>query len=277
MRAYGHNRFRFVAQACFMAALVGLWPVCLPGQARAQSSGQAVLRKLAQHLLQARRVNVEMPSFENKQGVLYYFLGDALVDASALPPSAQPADAITEGLILAPLEDQIRIELLRQFLASPQNGDWAFLKTQVQEAEKIVSQALAEIDANRDAQAVLERRLKEKRQLIDALFDQALRAHAAAKKLDLFKVKSRTLSASYRVSFQTEPQGGLIYYVDEFQWKVATSNAQTPNWLEWAHTDSRPLDAGTYRIKVVWPGPERGETERTIEIVSNGSLTLRRD
>jgi hypothetical protein len=248
------------------------------GVVRAQASSQEVLRKLARYLLQTNLVRVEPPSFERTAGTLYYYLGDVILINTNPPANNSPTDSSGSDPILVLLEDQLRIEALRRYYSSPEHQTEAFIEPHLLEAERLISKALTEIDSHTGTREQLIKKLIEVWGSIEKTLDKAVNDFAVGKSLDTFKTQKKVLSASYRVSLTTDPQGGAIFYVDEFEWRTAKQNNVTPGWREWAQTGAAKMDAGAYRFKVVWvdASNNRTESERTIDIISEGALVLRR-
>lgn len=248
------------------------------GVLKAQTSGQEVLRKLARYLLQTKVVKVEQPSFEIKGTTLYYYLGDVILIDTTPSSTNNSNDLSGSDPIFILLEDQLRIELLRSHYTSPEHRTEAFIEPQLQEAEKLISRGLAEIDNHTGTKEQLNEKLNEVGESIKKILEKAVDDFARAKSLDAFKARRKVLAASYKVAFMTEPQGGAIFYVDEFDWRAAKKVNGTPGWAEWAQTKPSTMNAGTYRFKVVWvdANNNRTESERTIEIKSEGTLVFRK-
>jgi len=256
--------------------------VCLfAGVASAQDGAtkfdQQSLKKLARYLLRPL-VRVSPPSLTVKDRTLYYYPGNVLL-SDTIPTSANTSvpSSQSDPLVL-PLGDQLRIELLRQFIALPENSDFTFLGEPLNRAEAVVARSLADIDSHTGTRDALLTKLEARRLEVNEIIDKAVRDYAEQKQLNLYKSDRKALAASADVAFSSTPPGGIIYYLLEFQWKVATTAGKTPEWRLVAQTSPVTLNVGTYRIRVVWPAPGQpgGQkaSEYTVEISNNGNFVL---
>lgn len=280
------KRFRVVIKSnCRSLRYVAILPLLLlvGGMSVAQEPDarqfdQASFRKLARYLLRPP-VKISTPSFTVKDKTLYYFLGDVLLE-DAIPTSA--STSVPSSLadpISVPLKDQLRIELLRQYLSAPEQGYLAFLEKALKSADDEIAKALAEIKNHVGPRTDLLNKLDTHRVELEKALDNAIRDYAVQQKLNLYKIDRKVLAASVEVKFSSTPSGGVVSYVKEFDWRVATTRNETPPWRVAAQTNTIKLDAGAYRIQVRWPNPQQSGgkdlSEYTIDILSDGQLDIK--
>lgn len=246
----------------------------------ARQFDQPSLKKLAGYLLRPP-VKISSPSFTIKARTFYYFLGDVLLE-DRLPTSASTFVPSSLGdPISIPLKDQLRIELLRQYLSAPEHADLAFLESALNSADEEIAKGLAEIKAHTGARTALLDNLDSHRADIEKGLDDAIRAYATRQRLNVFKTDRKVLSLSVEVSFSSTPSGGVISYVTDFDWRVATTKSppESPSWRDVVQTNAIKLDAGTYRIRVRWPNPkqtgDKNISEYVVDILSDGHLDIK--
>lgn len=239
---------------------------------------QKALKKLSLCLLHPPIMKLE-PSFSVKESTMYYYLGDVLLE-DVIPTSAMTSVPTSNSDPLGiPLKDQLRIELLRQYISSPEYNYLTFLNGSLLEGEKTISQELVIIGSNSDSLDILLNRLDMQSADIRKTINEAVEQYALQKHLNLYQTTRKVLAATYDVTFLSTPPGAVVSYVSEFDWKAALKLPSPPPWRVVVQARAIQLNAGSYRIHIVWPHPlDTGgieESEYTIDIVSDGILNLK--
>jgi hypothetical protein len=235
------------------------------------------LKKLSRYLLQPP-VRTSLPSFQVKESTLYYYLGDVLLEDVVPTSSTTSVPRTTSDPLGIALKDQLRIELVRQHIASHKNEDLSFLEPALEQSETIVSRELETLkNSPGSTPEVLLAKLDAYSQEIGKTMDRAIQQYALERRLNVFHITRKSLAAAtYEVVFRTTPPGGVVSYVTEFDMKVALKEDSVPPWRMAAAKIL--LNAGSYRVHIVWADfngkKEKKESEYPIDVSGNGELNL---
>ena len=272
------SRRRSLSRAAVLPALILIGGLSAAQEPDARQFDQASLRKLARYMLRPP-LKITPPSFKVKDNTLFYFLGDVLIEDTIPTSASSSVPSSLADPVSIPLKDQLRIELLRQYISAPEQGHLAFLEQALESAEDETAKALAEIKNHTGSRTALLDKLDAHRAEVERLFDKAIQVYAVRQKLNVYKVEGKELAVSVEVEFSSTPPGGVISYVKDFDWRVAAKKNESPPWRDAVQIGSMKLDAGTYRIRVRWPDPRqtggKDASEYTIEILSDGHLDVK--
>jgi hypothetical protein len=225
---------------------------CTAPQLQAAQPGPSIesfraLKEKAAALLHSDAVTVAEPTFRVRHGTVSFYPGRVFLKTSKEPDLASSA-------LRAPLELQLQLELLREYLAAPPRSMLGFWTRYLDQAERSVEQLFLDVQngaLSSTPTATIDQRRAE---VQDALL-QGLQVYA--KDHDLRVVESRESRGKViAVTFVSDPPGAQIKIARGFFFAAAHGNLDESQWLDVSGGNTTDMLAGDWQVKRRWSSNE---------------------
>jgi hypothetical protein len=168
--------------------------------------------------------------------------------------------------LLIPLARHIQLVALREYIQQQPNADPAFWESYFKEADVILVECLAAIDARQLEPPAIHELVKNKDADIKKIFDErAPNDFAQSRKLQHKKYHrdpGRMRIAPFVTSFSISPPHKQFLVVQETAYRLALHFQSEPPWKE---IPLRTQLGGCYKYRVIWPDSETREERICIE------------
>jgi hypothetical protein len=203
---------------------------------------QQELRAKAQELLESDSVVRVPPDLTIRDGVLRFYFGKVYLKTAKEPELAKDPVRI-------PLEAELQIALLRQYLANWPEKHTAFWTPYLNQADSTVSRMLSDLRVSSGSELLST--LKQRQGEIDSALNQAVEVYASQNHLRL-QQNLETRGKQVTVRFRSSPAGAELQLVDDFLYRSAGSALDEHLWLDVSSGNKTDLLVGDWQMRTRW-------------------------